>query len=244
MERLNPNKNLSVHRSKLQPRWSIVRIVLILLLSTLVIFGAAPGYLPGKNWSWVDVPRVANLSQVKQVLSSGLILTDWQTIDRQELKVGGQKWLAQLITQEDSKPVMLLLLPQSYYLDKPEVEWMDINGLERWKSDSYGQLNLTINHNQDSFPITARFFRAWTNKQTFAVVQWYAFPGGGHYAPANWFGQDLLAQLRGNRVPWVAVCLKIPIEPLGELTQAQPLAQSLAKQVQVNLQKSAFSKPS
>ena len=243
MDRLNLNKNLSIHPSRLQKRWSIARIALILLLSTLIILGAAPGYLQGGNWSWLDVPKVANLRQVKSILSTGLILSNWQIVDKQQLRIGGHNWLAQIIKQEDSQPVMLLLLPQSYYLDKPEVEWMDINGLERWKTDSYEQINLNIDRGKDLFPTTARFFRAWNQKQTFAVVQWYAFPRGGHYAPANWFWRDLLAQLRRRRVPWVAVCLKIPMEPLGELKDAQPFAQSLAQQVQAHLQKNAFGKP-
>ena len=241
MDRLNLNKNLSVHPSQLQKRWSIARIALILLLSTLIILGAAPGYLQGGNWSWLDVPKVANLQQVKSILSTGLILPDWQIVDKQQLHIGGHKWLAQIIKQEDSKPVMLLLLPQGYYLDKPEVEWMDINGLERWKTDSYERIDLKINQEKDSSLVNARFFRAWNQKQTFAVVQWYAFPHGGHYAPSSWFVRDLLAQLRHRRIPWVAVCLKIPIEPLGELGESQVFAQSLAQQVQANLQKNAFS---
>jgi cyanoexosortase B-associated protein len=88
--------------------------------------------------------------------------------------------------------------------------------------------------------VKARFFRAW-NQQTFAVVQWYAFNNGGHFSPANWFWQDQLAQLSDRRVPWVAVCLKIPIEPLGELKDAQSVAESLAKTVQTQLNNTVFS---
>ena len=235
MDRLNLNKNLSIYLSRLQKRWSIVRIALILLLSTLIIVGAAPGYWQGGNWSWLNIPQTSNTKQLRGILSTGLILENWQIIDKQQLQIGGHKWLGQIIKQEGSKPIMLLLKPQTYYRNKPEVEWMDINGLERWKTDSYSQINFTVDRDTNS-PTTARFFRAWNQKQTFAVVQWYAFPQGGHYTSANWFWQDLLAQLRGNRVSWVAVSIRIPIEPLGELSNAQPLATSIAAQVQTKLQ--------
>ena len=242
MDRLNLNKNLSINQSRLPKRWSIVRIALILLLSTLIIVRAAPGYFQGGNWSWVNVPRTANTKQLRGILATGLILTDWQIIDKQKVNIGGHEWLGQIIKQEDSKPIMLLLKPQTYYRDKPGVEWMDINGLERWKTDSHSQINFTVDRDKNSLPTTARFFRAWNKKQTFAVVQWYAFPNGGNYAPANWFWQDLLAQLKGTRVSWVAVSIRIPIEPLGELKDAQPFAKSLAEQVQTHLQKIATNK--
>ena len=242
MDRLNSNKNLSFYLSRLQKRWSIVHIALILLLSTLIIVRAAPGYFQGGNWSWINVPRTANTKQLRGILSTGVILNDWQIIEQKKLRIGGHEWLGQIIKQEDSKPILLLLKPQTYYRDKPGVEWMDINGLERWKTDSSEQINFTVDRDQNPSPTTARFFRAWNRKQTFAVVQWYAFPQGGHYTTANWFWQDLLAQLRGNRVSWVAVCIRIPIEPLGELKDARPFATSLAAQVQTQLQKIALNK--
>lgn len=242
MDRLKLNKNLSIYLSRMQKRWSILRISLILLLSTLIIVGAAPGYIRGGNWSWLNVTPTANIQQIKGILSTGLVLDNWQIVDRQQIRIGGHRWVGQIIKQEDSQPIMLLLKPQTYYLNKPEVEWMDINGLERWKTDSHSQIQFTVSQEQNSFPTTARFFRAWNQRQTFAVVQWYAFPQGGHYAVSSWFWRDLMAQLRGNRISWVAVSLRIPINPLEELEVAQPFAQSLAQQVQAELQKIATSK--
>ncbi|MGK7952741.1 MAG: cyanoexosortase B system-associated protein [Xenococcaceae cyanobacterium] len=226
----------------MQKRWSILRISLILLLSTLIIVGAAPGYIRGGNWSWLNVPPTANIQQIKGILSTGLGLDNWQIVDRQQIRIGGHRWVGQIIKQEDSQPIMLLLKPQTYYLNKPEVEWMDINGLERWKTDSHSQIQFTVSQEENSLPTTARFFRAWNQRQTFAVVQWYAFPQGGHYAVSSWFWRDLMAQLRGNRISWVAVSLRIPINPLEELEVAQPFAQSLAQQVQAELQKIATNK--
>lgn len=242
MDRLKLNKNLSIYLSRMQKRWSILRISLILLLSTLIIVGAAPGYIRGGNWSWLNVPPTANIQQIKGILSTGLGLDNWQIVDRQQIRIGGHRWVGQIIKQEDSQPIMLLLKPQTYYLNKPEVEWMDINGLERWKTDSHSQIQFTVSQEENSLPTTARFFRAWNQRQTFAVVQWYAFPQGGHYAVSSWFWRDLMAQLRGNRISWVAVSLRIPINPLEELEVAQPFAQSLAQQVQAELQKIATNK--
>ena len=242
MDRLKLNKNLSIYLSRMQKRWSILRISLILLLSTLIIVGAAPGYIRGGNWSWLNVPPTANIQQIKGILSTGLVLDNWQIVERQQIKIGGHRWVGQIIKQEDSQPIMLLLKPQTYYLNKPEVEWMDINGLERWKTDSHSQIQFTVSQEENSLPTTARFFRAWNQRQTFAVVQWYAFPQGGHYAVSSWFWRDLMAQLRGNRISWVAVSLRIPINPLEELEVAQPFAQSLAQQVQAELQKIATNK--
>jgi cyanoexosortase B-associated protein len=133
-----------------------------------------------------------------------------------------------------------MLLPQSYYLNKPQVEWMDLNGLEAWKTDSYDKLKVTIENEKQTETVTTRFFRGWNRQQTFAVVQWYAFPQGGHYSATRWFWQDQLAQLHRSRVPWIAVSLKIPIEPLGEIVTAKPLAESLVKTIQMRLQTNAF----
>lgn len=219
---------------------SITQIILILLLLIPLVWGAMPGYLQGGNWSWSRLPRVPHLQDIKSFLNTGLELPDWKIVQQKQIRVGGQIWSAQVMESvklEQSKPVMLMLSPQSYYLDKPEVEWMDLNGLERWKTDSYRQLQFQDESNSNS-QVKARFFRAWNPRQTFAVVQWYAFPNGGHYASGSWFWRDRVAQLRGSRVPWVATCLKIPLEPLGELNLAQPIAESLARQIQANLSKS------
>lgn len=216
------------------------QVVLILLLIVLFVFGVFPGYLRGGNWTWLDLPQVKNINQIKSILKTGLVLPDWKIIKQQQVKIGGHQWSAQLMQKPDSEPVMLLLLPQGYYLNKPQVEWMDINGVEQWKTDSEQELNFTSDSNSRSLSVKTRFFRAWNQQQTFAVVQWYAFPNGGDYSHARWFWQDQLAQLSDLRVPWVAVCLKIPMEPLGDLSELESTAESLAKTVQANLNQTVF----
>ncbi|WP_243397441.1 cyanoexosortase B system-associated protein [Crocosphaera subtropica] len=92
---------------------------------------------------------------------------------------------------------------------------------------------------QPNHSITARWFQAWNNK-TYAVLQWYAWPGGGHYAPYQWFLADQKAQLKHKRVPWIAVSIKIPMEPLGNLEDMESLAKSLGQEVQKTLEQEIF----
>ncbi|NJL83028.1 MAG: cyanoexosortase B system-associated protein [Chloroflexaceae bacterium] len=214
------------------------RLLLTLMLSLLVIVAALPGYWRG--WSWWDLPKVANIEQLTRLRKVGLTLPGWETLVQERAAIGGHDWSVQVLAQND-RQILLLLLPQVYYRNQPEVEWNDVAGAQRWRSDSYQTLSFSPAGNHS--PIPARFFRAWTQRQTFAVVQWYAWPGGGHYAPARWFWRDQFAQIRRQRLPWVAVCLKIPIEPLGELEPAISLATSLAEQVQSALNDGPFAQP-
>jgi hypothetical protein len=125
-------------------------------------------------------------------------------------------------------------------------------GLSSWtktrfsqpNSDSYRDLKFSIEDNSQSLNVTARLFRAWNDKQTFAVVQWYARPDGGHYSPANWFWADRAAQLQERRLPWIAVCLKYPIQPLGELDRVEAELKALASEIQQTLVRSAFTEKS
>jgi cyanoexosortase B-associated protein len=121
---------------------------------------------------------------------------------------------------------------------------MDIDGLVKWQTDSYTKVQFEVEKSLSdksagtakpttpSAKVEARFFRAWTQRRTVAVLQWYAWSGGGNPAPSHWFFADQLAQLRRNRVPWVGVCLQIPIEPLGDIEASRPFAESLGKIVQ------------
>ena len=220
----------------IRARW-IVQIILILLLLISIFVGAMPGYLSGGQWKWSQLPKVPHLRAVKSVLE-GLELSNWTITQHKKVRIGGKTWSVQVMhsnSSDISKSLMLMLLPQNYYLDKPEVEWTDLNGLERWKTDSESQLNFTLAEDSHSIAVNTRFFRAWNRQQTFAVVQWYAFPFGGGYSNFSWFWRDQIAQLKQSRVPWIAVCLKIPIEPLANLEEVQPLAESLARQIQANL---------
>lgn len=217
-------KSLNLH--KLIQSIRVERGIILLVLLVLVVIGAVPGYWTG-NWSWAQLPNIPNLNQIRSLRDTGLELPDWQTVEQQTVTIGGRRWSYQEMKGDYPRPVFLLLMPPSDHKAQPQVEWVDINNITQWRTDSYDQIQFD--------GVKARFFRAWTQQQTFAVVQWYAWPQGGHPAPNRWFWADQLAQLRRDRVPWVAVCLQIPMEPLGDLQASRPLAESLSKIVQAAL---------
>ena len=237
-------KSFSLPKS-LQVR-SIAKVAVVVFLLLLVGIGAVPGYLTG-HWSWAKVPPVTNLKQLKELRQTGLELPGWKTLDHKTELVGGHKWSIQEIGRDNPKPVRLLLLPQNDHKDQPEIEWVDINEFEHWQTDSYKKMKFAVESSVSptltgaSIPVTpaaeveARFFRAWNQRQTVAVLQWYAWGKGGNPAPSRWFWVDQFAQWRRSRVPWVAVCLQLPIEPLGDIEVARPLAESLGKMVQATL---------
>ena len=232
-----------VTKKKIGASWSsptkfLTGIIVILLPIVIIAVAAVPGYWQGGKWSWSDLPPLTNSRQLRSLLKTGVELDGWQTIKQKEIRIGGNKWSAQAISQGAS-PVIVLLAPQTYYTNKPYVEWTDIQGLEKWKTDSHRQLEFTVDGDGGITEVKARFFRAW-NKQTFAIVQWYAFPNGGHPSSINWFWRDSVAQLQQQRIPWIAVCLKIPLNPLDDIDSVEPIAVSLARQVQSSLQENTF----
>jgi cyanoexosortase B-associated protein len=220
------------------------KVAVLCFLLLLVGIAAVPGYLSG-NWSWAKVPAVTNLKQLKELRQTGLELPGWKTLDHKIELVGSHKWSIQEIDRDNPKPVRLLLLPQNDHKAQPEIEWVDVKEFEHWQTDSYKKMQFAVESSQlqtgvskpatPAAEVEARFFRAWNQRQTVAVLQWYAMSGGGHPAPSRWFWADQFAQWRRSRVPWVAVCLQLPIEPLGDIEAARPLAESLGKMVQTAL---------
>lgn len=224
------------------------RAILILLLLVLLVFGTIPGCLKEK-FSWAELPKMAHLNQIRKILTAGLEIPGWQIKDQKVVELGGHKWSYQLLEGSTPKPVTLLLLPPGDSKSQPQVEWVDIDSALRWQTDSYTKIKFKVEpsdlavrkksssegSNPQPAEVEARFFRAWTPDQTVAVVQWYAWLEGGDPAHSSWFWVDQLAQLQRQRVSWVAVCLQIPMEPLGDLKVAQPLAESLAKMVHTAL---------
>jgi cyanoexosortase B-associated protein len=353
----SPSQTNTIDRIESIGKKQALRGILLLVLIVLLLLGAAPSYL-SNNWSWKNIPTVANIKQVKRLLSHGIQLPDWNTYTRLSTDVGSHRWSVQLIGKTPEEPILLFLRPQTDYqekldkLAKPEVDWEDIQGytkkfasngdrwvmdltlqlleqrfaeklalsppnppnqdgannlkqefnkaLDQWfqqqfiaeyerrsqqsfvdnfqkpleqslgisfstwldrqlKSslewgfsawvkeyfaqshrDSERDLQFSANNGSQSVRVKARLFRAWNDKQTFAVVQWYARPDGGDYSVLSWFVKDQIAQLQDQRIPWVAVCLKIPIEPLGEIDRVETKIKALATQVQQSLMETAF----
>ena len=229
------------------------KVFLLCFLLVLMAIGAVPSYWAG-SWPWANPPRVTNLKQLKNIRQAGLALPGWQTQQQHTVTIGGHKWSIQELQQDEKTPVTLLLLPQEDRKAQPEVEWMDINGFKEWQTDQERRLQFKVETplqtgtqkteepgtsaaRPTSFDVKARFFRGWTRQQTFAVLQWYAWPGGGNPAPSAWFWADQKAQLHRRRLPWVAVSILMPMEPLAEVDTALPLAKSLGQTVQAALMK-------
>jgi cyanoexosortase B-associated protein len=218
---------------KVKKQISIAQLALVLLLVVAIAIGAVPGYLSGK-WSWADLPKVANIKQLQNIKKVGLPIPGWTTLEQREVPIGGNQWSYQIMQPQGQNPVELLLMPQNYYKNHPQVEWMDLNGIERWTTDSHKTLPLKV-AGEEGKTVSAQFFRAW-NRSTFVVVQWYAWPGGGNYLPFFWFLADQWAQFHRQRAPWIAVSLKIPVDPLASVESTETLAKSLAQTVQTTLE--------
>ena len=218
-----------------------LQIVALVLLLLLLAIGALPGYLKG-NWQWKEPPPIVKLGEIKQLRKTGLALPGWQITQQQEQNLGSGKWSLQVMQKEDSQQTaILLLLPQNGPRSQPQVEWTEVNSWGRmqwgeWQIAQYRQAQFTVKQPQkDKAKINARFFRASSKNQTFAVLQWYAMPNGGNSSPLHWFWADQLAQWHNQRVPWVAVSLLIPMEPFGEVEKTWEQAESIGQTVQAQL---------
>lgn len=231
-------KSLSL--PKLKSHLSLAKGLIILLLGLLLVLGAAPGYLSGR-FTWTHPPHIKNLSRLRNIRQSALEVKGWQTRSQTTDTIGGQQWSIQELTPADSpqQQAVLLLFPQSSMKAQPEVQWMDIKGYKDWQTDQQKILTLTV----DNAQIQANFFRGWNTQQTHAVLQWYAWPQGGHPSPIQWFWADQQAQWQGRRLPWVAVSILIPIEPLGEISSVEPKIKALGQAVQAALTSGPMQQP-
>ena len=173
-----------------------------------------------------------------------MTIPGWQVIRVQNnVQIGGHRWLVEEI-KNDRTIAILLLLPQNSPKNQPQVEWLDIDGFHRWQTDSHRTLRFTVKvapiHDQPRPNVETRFFRSWTPQQTFAVMQWYAWPNGGSPTTSRWFWEDSIARLSNRRASWVAVSIILPIQPQGDINKAQPLLESLGEIVQAQLMAETF----
>ncbi len=218
--------------SKLLKENQFPKVVALLLLLVLLVIGAVPGYMTG-HWQWQKLPPITSIKQLRQLRSQGLNLPGWQTIEKSQQQIGGHKWLMQINKKQGTQTqAILLLLPQTDSKNQPEVEWTEIKSWQQWNEAQYRPAEFTVKLASSEVKVKARFFRASTDKQTFAVLQWYAFPNGGNPLPLQWFVADQLAQLRKQRAPWVGVSIMIPMEPLGQVETTWSLTKSIGETVQ------------
>jgi cyanoexosortase B-associated protein len=226
-----------------EKQWSQLAVLILLLL--LLTVGAVPGYLTGK-WVWQQPPPVNKLHELKNIRKVGLNIPGWQTVQHSESQIGKHKWSLQILKQQDpANEAILLLLPQNGPRDQPEVEWIDISGWGKltwgkWDMAQYRTAEFTFKQASTqklntTIKVKSRFFRATTQKQTFAVLQWYAMPNGGTSSLVNWFVSDQLAQWQKKRVPWVAVSILMSMESFGEVETSWSKLEWLGEKVQSEL---------
>ncbi|MEG4014506.1 MULTISPECIES: cyanoexosortase B system-associated protein [unclassified Microcoleus] len=232
-----------ISAQKLLQRYQLSKIVVLVFLLILVGAVAIPGYATG-NWPWTNQPILANLKQLKSLRQNGMTLPGWkETRLQNNVVIGGHRWLVQEIKNHQTIAI-LLLLPQNDPKNQPQVEWLDIDGFHRWQTDSHRTLRfkvkLATTPDKPPSTIEARFFRSWTPQQTFAVVQWYAWPNGGSPATSRWFWEDSMARLSNRRASWVAVSIILPIEAQSEIKIVEPLLESLSQTVQAQLMAETF----
>jgi len=228
---------------KLLRQYKLSKIAILMFLLLLVGVVAIPGYATGR-WPWTNPPAVANLKQLRSLREDGMTLPDWQVIRIQNnVQIGGHRWLVEEIKNYQTIAI-LLLLPQNGHKNQPQVEWLDIDGFHRWQTDSHRTLRFTVKlaptSDKPSPSVEARFFRSWTPQQTFAVVQWYAWPNGGSPATSRWFWEDSIARLSNRRAAWVAVSIIVPIQPQSDIKIVEPLLESLGETVQAQLMAEIF----
>ncbi|MGI0492061.1 cyanoexosortase B system-associated protein [Alkalinema pantanalense CENA528] len=233
--------SLPAHRRLFLPilRWGLLALLLVLLL-----VGAIPGYLKG-SWFWQSPPPVTVLQNLKHLRQHGLPLPGWQMTKQRTLTLGDHIWSVQESQDSQQNTAIVFLFTQNGPKDQPQVEWMDLNGIQQWDTDSQQSLTFTVSPtnspaNSQPVTVTAQLFRAWNRQQTYAVLQWYAWPTGGSPVPSHWFMADRLAQLHRQRQPWVAVSALLEIEPLDDLGNYRDRIDSFGKTIQSALLETVF----
>lgn len=231
---------MSSSLSNQSARSAIAPLIICAVLALFVAVSAFPKY--ASSWPWTTPPKVANQAALQSLRDTGLTLADWSVEQQTRSGIGGDDWSIQQLVHKQpftTNPdrIFLLLRPQVWEADQPEVEWVDIKGSQQWKTDSHQQISFTVSQAK----IKPDFFRAWNANQTYAVLQWYAWPNGGSASVARWFWADQKMQWQQyQRMPWVAISLWLPIEPLGNIAPYQDLAKTLGEEVHTTLLQTVF----
>ncbi len=216
----------------LPQRW--VKLGLVALLTVLLMVVMAPAYLTGQ-WPWVTSPQLTDtdLAALNTLREEGLAIPNWSPTEHQVVTLNRQDWSVNGYTTTASGPaqeMVLLLHPQPWHSNQPQVEWVDLAGLQNWRVEKRRRLRLQ--DGQQALPVWANWLQVRDDQQTLAVLQWYAWPGGGHPAPRRWFWANQRSQLtRHTLTPWVAVSLLVPMPPLADGTAMKTWMAELGGQV-------------
>jgi cyanoexosortase B-associated protein len=140
-----PNQKL--HKA---PQKSMVQLAVVALLALFVAVSAVPQYVDG--WPWANPPKLpaATRNALQTIPDQGLEIPGWVTREQTKTKLGGKNWSFQQLSvaaaapNSEISPVFLLLRAQTYEADQPEVEWLDIQGSQKWKTDSFQTLTFEV----------------------------------------------------------------------------------------------------
>ena len=232
------------HRFYFTEGW--VKVVLVMVLSALVVMVTMPAYGSG-HLPWATSPQTPPLERLKTLQTQGITLPGWRATRHQEVVLNQQNW----ILAEYSRPaefqvsasgvpevatLALLMCPQHQPDTPPGVEWLSISSAQHLSTSSRILITFRVHTGGRSIATTARLIRSHNQKQTFAALQWYAWPTGGHPSPTAWFWQDQWSQLiHRSRIPWVAVTALIPMAPLADLEAYQAVAMEVGSAIQQQL---------
>ncbi len=239
-EAISPlGKPMVKHKSRWQ--W-----LLVIVLASVVAIAALPSYFSGQ-WPWQAPLKVPQLAQVKSVMKTPLSLPGWNLEASQTVNIGGKPWMLAEYRPDPMatglpEDMVVLLKAQSSHEKQPEVEWVDLAGSQGWQVADRHTVNVPITTpDGQSRSITTRYFRGIDGRNTFAIMQWYAWPQGGHFAPGRWFWADQARQWqKRQRLPWIAVSVLIPIEPVGNIRPHTEAAIAIAQTVQTTLWNTAL----
>ncbi|MBE7384553.1 MAG: cyanoexosortase B system-associated protein [Leptolyngbya sp. SIO1E4] len=233
-----------ISRGKQFVQWGLIAV-----LAAIIAIATLPHYVSGQ-WPWSAPPKVPQINQLRTLIETPLVLPGWERTFHQEVSISGNSWslaeyhMAEGDSADQTSSFALLLRPQPWHDDKPGVEWVDLVGAQGWQVNDLHHLRFSVTDSNDAaLQLTTRYFRGLGEDATFAVMQWYAWPTGGHPSPGKWFWADQMRQWsQRERMPWVAVSLLLPIEPVGDIRPYSETAIAIGQAVQTSLMQSAFSK--
>ena len=228
--------------SKFLAQW-----VLVGFLAGLVAIATLPSYFSGQ-WPWNAELQVAQLEELRALSQTPIPVAGWELGNQEAVRISRSTWGLGEYRQVnssaggDDRHFALLVRPQTSHDKQPEVEWVDLQGSQGWRVDDLHTVRFTLNGaSGQSISVSARYFRGLTEGSTFAVMQWYAWPTGGHFAPGKWFWADQAQQWQHReRMPWVAVSILLPIEPVGDIRPHTETVIAIAQAVHQSLLTSAL----
>lgn len=228
----------------------LMRLALVGILALLVSITALPAYLTGQ-WPWVNPPQVPQIKALQALAQDGLTLPGWTLDTHQVVSINGKHWSINELASPprdqatDWPPrILVLVYPQPWHTNQPEVEWMDLQSTQHWQINDRRDLTFEAPAAAGaSSPsrVTGQIFQATNPQQSFVGLQWYAWPGGGHVSASHWFWVNQRSQwLHKTLTPWIAVSLLVPISPHADMEVDRPLIAALGNLIQQELNRQVF----